>query len=164
MRLDQLLVEKGLFASRSRARDAIVRGTVTVDHSVVTKPGATFSDAAVIGVDDPASGYVSRAALKLIAGLDQFSIDVRDRSALDIGASTGGFTQNGANASTYVATSWHIAQVGDFNGDGKDDILWRDDSGHTTNWLGTASGGFTPNSANFSTTVDTSWHIEHPLL
>ena len=81
-----------------------------------------------------------------------------------LGDSTGGFTQNGANASTYVATSWHIAQVGDFNGDGKDDILWRDDSGHTTNWLGTASGGFTPNSANFSTTVDTSWHIEHPLL
>ncbi|MCE3590310.1 TlyA family RNA methyltransferase, partial [Escherichia coli] len=88
MRLDQLLVEKGLFASRSRARDAIVRGTVTVDNAVVTKPGATFSGTAVIGVDDPASGYVSRAALKLIAGLDQFSIDAHGLSALDIGAST----------------------------------------------------------------------------
>ncbi|QND54146.1 TlyA family RNA methyltransferase [Phyllobacterium sp. 628] len=93
MRLDQLLVEKGQFASRSRARDAIVRGTVTVEGSIITKPGATFGDAAVITVDDPASGYVSRAALKLIAGLDHFSIDANGVSALDIGASTGGFTQ-----------------------------------------------------------------------
>lgn len=93
MRLDQLLVEKGLFASRSRARDAIVRGTVTIDNSIVTKPGATFPDTAIISVNDPASGYVSRAALKLIAGLDHFSIDPNGVSALDIGASTGGFTQ-----------------------------------------------------------------------
>jgi 23S rRNA (cytidine1920-2'-O)/16S rRNA (cytidine1409-2'-O)-methyltransferase len=93
MRLDQLLVERGLFASRSRARDAIVRGTVQVDGVVVTKPGATISENAVINVDDPASAYVSRAALKLIAGLDHFAIDVKGSTALDIGASTGGFTQ-----------------------------------------------------------------------
>jgi 23S rRNA (cytidine1920-2'-O)/16S rRNA (cytidine1409-2'-O)-methyltransferase len=93
MRLDQLLVERGLFASRSRARDAIVRGTVQVDGVVVTKPGATISENTVITVDDPASAYVSRAALKLIAGLDHFAIDVKGSTALDIGASTGGFTQ-----------------------------------------------------------------------
>lgn len=93
MRLDQLLVERGLFASRSRARDAIVRGTVQVDGVVVTKPGATISENTVINVDDPASAYVSRAALKLIAGLDHFAIDVKGSTALDIGASTGGFTQ-----------------------------------------------------------------------
>ncbi|CAN7562896.1 TlyA family RNA methyltransferase [Phyllobacterium sp. LjRoot231] len=93
MRLDQLLVERGLFASRSRARDAIVRGTVQIDGAIVTKPGATIAETAIIGVDDPASAYVSRAALKLIAGLDHFAIDVKGRAALDIGASTGGFTQ-----------------------------------------------------------------------
>lgn len=93
MRLDQLLVERDLFASRSRARDAIVRGTVKVDGAVVTKPGAVIGAAAIILVDDPASAYVSRAALKLIAGLDHFGIPVAGRAALDIGASTGGFTQ-----------------------------------------------------------------------
>jgi 23S rRNA (cytidine1920-2'-O)/16S rRNA (cytidine1409-2'-O)-methyltransferase len=93
MRLDQLLVERGMFASRSRARDAIVRGTVQVDGAVVTKPGATIPQTATISVDDLASAYVSRAALKLVAGLDHFAIDVRGCTALDIGASTGGFTQ-----------------------------------------------------------------------
>ena len=93
MRLDQILVEKGFFASRSRARDAVVRGTVQIDGVVVTKPGAGIGDGAVISVDDPAGAYVSRAALKLIAGLDHFAIPVEGRSALDIGASTGGFTQ-----------------------------------------------------------------------
>lgn len=93
LRLDQLLVEMGLFASRSRARDAVVRGTITVNNAVVTKPGATFNETVDISVNDPASTYVSRAALKLIAGLDHFSIDVSGVNALDIGASTGGFTQ-----------------------------------------------------------------------
>ncbi|NTS30324.1 TlyA family RNA methyltransferase [Phyllobacterium sp. BT25] len=93
MRLDQLLVERDFFASRSRARDAIVRGTVKVDGAVVTKPGAVIGAAAIILVDDPASAYVSRAALKLIAGLDHFDIPIAGRAALDIGASTGGFTQ-----------------------------------------------------------------------
>lgn len=93
MRLDQLLLAKGLFASRSRARDAIVRGTVRVDGALITKPGAIIGETASISVDDPASPYVSRAALKLSAGLDHFAIDVKDCTALDIGASTGGFTQ-----------------------------------------------------------------------
>ena len=93
MRLDQLLVERGFFHSRSRARDAILRGTVQVDGRVVRKAGAECGSAAEIMVDDPASAYVSRAALKLIAGLDAFGIDVAGRAALDIGASTGGFTQ-----------------------------------------------------------------------
>lgn len=93
LRLDQLLVELGLFATRSRARDAIQRGTVKVDGKPVTKPGQTVPRAAKISVDDPASAYVSRAALKLIAALDHFDRDVKGRTALDIGASTGGFTQ-----------------------------------------------------------------------
>lgn len=93
LRLDQLLVERGLFATRSRARDAIARGTVTADGRPVTKPGQTVSRNAAIAVNDPAKAYVSRAALKLVAALDHFFLDVTGRTALDIGASTGGFTQ-----------------------------------------------------------------------
>jgi 23S rRNA (cytidine1920-2'-O)/16S rRNA (cytidine1409-2'-O)-methyltransferase len=93
VRLDQLLVSLNLFDSRSRARDAIARGTVKVDGKVVTKPAQTVSSDAQIAVDDPASAYVSRAALKLIAALDHYGLDPRDRMCLDVGASTGGFTQ-----------------------------------------------------------------------
>jgi 23S rRNA (cytidine1920-2'-O)/16S rRNA (cytidine1409-2'-O)-methyltransferase len=92
-RLDELLVERGLFASRSRARDAVARGTVTVDGVVARKPGQTVPHGCLIAIDDPAQGYVSRAALKLIAGLDHFGLDPRGSEAFDIGASTGGFTQ-----------------------------------------------------------------------
>jgi 23S rRNA (cytidine1920-2'-O)/16S rRNA (cytidine1409-2'-O)-methyltransferase len=92
-RLDELLVQRGLFASRSRARDAVERGTVTVDGVVARKPGQTVSLGCLIAIDDPAQGYVSRAALKLIAGLDHFGLDPAGSEALDIGASTGGFTQ-----------------------------------------------------------------------
>ena len=92
-RLDELLVGRGLFASRSRARDAIVRGTVMVDGTIVLKPGHGVSPECLVAIDDPALGYVSRAALKLIAGLDHFGLDPAGSEALDIGASTGGFTQ-----------------------------------------------------------------------
>jgi len=92
-RLDEILVRRGLFATRSRARDAIERGTVTVGGMAATKPGLAVNDDAAIAVDDPARRYVSRAALKLVAGLDAFAVDPAGRMALDIGASTGGFTQ-----------------------------------------------------------------------
>ncbi|MGB3898631.1 MAG: S4 domain-containing protein, partial [Mesorhizobium sp.] len=58
-RLDELLVGRGLFVSRSRARDAIERGTVAVDGAVVRKPGHAFRPEAVVAVDDPAQAYVS---------------------------------------------------------------------------------------------------------
>ncbi|MFN3548364.1 MAG: TlyA family RNA methyltransferase [Mesorhizobium sp.] len=93
MRLDEALVARGLFASRSRARDAILRGTVTVDGLAETKPAHPVAPTAGIAVADPARGYVSRAALKLVAALDAFGLDPAGRIALDIGASTGGFTQ-----------------------------------------------------------------------
>lgn len=92
-RLDQLLVTLSLFASRSRARDAIQRGTVTVNGKIVTKPGALFSENAKISIDDPAQDYVSRAALKLVAALDHFGLDPKGQHCLDVGASTGGFTE-----------------------------------------------------------------------
>jgi len=93
LRLDELLVSRGLFASRSRARDAVGRGAVTVDGQPAKKPGQTVSADVEISVDDPAQAYVSRAALKLIAGLGHFGFGPVGAQALDIGASTGGFTQ-----------------------------------------------------------------------
>lgn len=92
-RLDLLLLSRNLFASRSRARDAVERGTVTVDGKVVTKPSATVAETAEIGIDDPAKAYVSRAALKLVAALDGFGLSPEGRTCLDVGASTGGFTE-----------------------------------------------------------------------
>jgi 23S rRNA (cytidine1920-2'-O)/16S rRNA (cytidine1409-2'-O)-methyltransferase len=93
IRLDQLLVEAKHLPSRSRARDAILRGTVSVDGHVVSKPGQAVTIDSRITIDDPASGYVSRAALKLKAALERLGISAKGRIALDIGASTGGFTQ-----------------------------------------------------------------------
>ena len=93
VRLDELLVSRGLYATRSRARDAVERGAVTVDGSVVAKPGHAVAATSYIRIDDPAARYVSRAALKLIAGLDHFGLDPTGSEALDIGASTGGFAE-----------------------------------------------------------------------
>ena len=92
-RLDQLLLNRGLFESRSRARDAVQRGTVRVNGKVVSKPSANVAADVVIETDDPAQAYVSRAALKLVAALDHFKLSPEGLSCLDVGASTGGFTQ-----------------------------------------------------------------------
>lgn len=92
-RLDQLLVSLGIFPSRSRARDAVQRGTVKIEGKVVTKPSAVFASSVEVAVDDPAQDYVSRAALKLVAALDHFGLDPSDQHCLDVGASTGGFTE-----------------------------------------------------------------------
>ncbi|MDF1608602.1 TlyA family RNA methyltransferase [Hoeflea sp. YIM 152468] len=92
-RLDQMLVRLGYYESRSRARDAIARGAVTVDGKAASKPGMMVTAAIAVSLSDPARDYVSRAALKLKAGLDAFGFDPSGRASLDIGASTGGFTQ-----------------------------------------------------------------------
>lgn len=73
-RLDQLLVSRGHFASRSRARDAVSRGTVSVNGKIVTKPSQTVAANVKIAITDPAQAYVSRAALKLTAALDHFKL------------------------------------------------------------------------------------------
>lgn len=92
-RLDQALEARGLLMSRARARDAILRGTVKVNGVVAAKPNQQVGDADTIELDDPAARYVSRAALKLIAGLEAGSIDPAGKVCLDLGSSTGGFTQ-----------------------------------------------------------------------
>ena len=93
LRLDEALLARGLSPSRARARDAIARGCVTVDGAPARKAGQRVAPDATIVVDDETAGFVSRAALKLRAALEHFGIDVTDRNALDVGASTGGFTQ-----------------------------------------------------------------------
>jgi 23S rRNA (cytidine1920-2'-O)/16S rRNA (cytidine1409-2'-O)-methyltransferase len=92
-RLDHLLTLRGLAPTRSRARDLIKRGLVLVAGRVETRPGIDLPPDAEIGVAEDWSGYVSRGALKLAAALDHFGFECEDRIALDVGASTGGFTQ-----------------------------------------------------------------------
>lgn len=92
-RLDQLLAKRSLAPSRSRARDMIARGCVVVDGVTASKAGLLVMDTCHIDIDDPASAYVSRAALKLNAGLEAASINVSGSHAVDLGASTGGFSQ-----------------------------------------------------------------------
>ena len=93
LRLDEALVARGLYTSRARARDAVLRGTVLVNGEAARKPSQNIYPEAVLAVRDQAQAYVSRAALKLIHALDHFEIKVAGHVALDIGASTGGFTQ-----------------------------------------------------------------------
>lgn len=92
-RLDITLEQRGLVPSRARARDAVLRGTVSVNGIIAKKPHQGVGADDEITIADPAAGYVSRAALKLIAGLDAAHIEVSGKVCLDVGTSTGGFTQ-----------------------------------------------------------------------
>jgi 23S rRNA (cytidine1920-2'-O)/16S rRNA (cytidine1409-2'-O)-methyltransferase len=92
-RLDKLLVDRGLVASRERARALIMAGDVLVGGHPETKPGTQFDPDVEITLRGEDHPYVSRGALKLVKGLDTFQIDPTGMTCLDIGASTGGFTQ-----------------------------------------------------------------------
>jgi 23S rRNA (cytidine1920-2'-O)/16S rRNA (cytidine1409-2'-O)-methyltransferase len=91
MRLDALLVVRGLFESREKAQRALMAGTVEIDGRRAGKPGDRVRTDAVLTVLE-AEKYVSRGGLKLEAALDAFDLDPAGRACLDIGASTGGFT------------------------------------------------------------------------
>ena len=91
IRLDLLLVQKGLAESREKARAMIMAGLVEVDKVAANKPGYLVAPLSNLSVRKPLP-YVSRGGLKLEAALDTFSLDVKDRVLLDVGASTGGFT------------------------------------------------------------------------
>ncbi len=91
-RADRLLVARGLFESRARAQAAIAAGRVTADGAPVRKASDAISSAAAIEAA-PEHPYVSRGGVKLAAALDHFQLDVAGRVCLDVGASTGGFTQ-----------------------------------------------------------------------
>jgi FG-GAP-like repeat/RTX calcium-binding nonapeptide repeat (4 copies)/FG-GAP repeat len=79
-----------------------------------------------------------------------------------LGQANGSFVVNDANALTSVGTNWKVASVGDFNGDGRDDILWRSDAGQLSDWLGTATGGWQNNDANAFNAVSNTWHVQGP--
>ena len=91
-RLDVVLVERRLAPSRERARALILAGQVTIDGQVVSKAGAPVKPDARVELAVPDHPYVGRGGLKLAGALDAFAIDPRGRHALDVGASTGGFT------------------------------------------------------------------------
>lgn len=94
-RIDKLLVERGLAESRTKAQALVIAGVVLANEQRISKPSdLTPNDAEIRikGAGDPASRYASRAGLKLEAALNHFHIDVRNLVCLDIGASTGGFT------------------------------------------------------------------------
>jgi len=92
MRLDKLLTEKGLTKSRQRAQALITEGKILVDGKVISKASKDISDEAKIEIVGEDIKWVSRAGLKLEKALEHWKIDVRDFVCLDIGASTGGFT------------------------------------------------------------------------
>jgi 23S rRNA (cytidine1920-2'-O)/16S rRNA (cytidine1409-2'-O)-methyltransferase len=94
-RIDKLLVERGLAPTRTRAQALVMAGLVVVDDQRVEKSSETFGAEAQIrvrGADDPAARYVGRGGLKLEAALEAFRLDVKGFVCLDVGASTGGFT------------------------------------------------------------------------
>jgi 23S rRNA (cytidine1920-2'-O)/16S rRNA (cytidine1409-2'-O)-methyltransferase len=91
-RADRILVARGLFESRSRAQAAIAAGRVTADGVIVRKASEEIPATAVITAE-PEHPYVSRGGVKLAAALDHFGLDVTGRACLDVGASTGGFTE-----------------------------------------------------------------------
>ena len=100
MRLDLYLTEKGYFESRNKAKAEIDAGNITVNGKVVTKSSFDVSDNDEIELSDDVMPYVSRGGYKLEAAIKTFNLDFKDKVVLDIGASTGGFTdcslQNGA--------------------------------------------------------------------
>jgi 23S rRNA (cytidine1920-2'-O)/16S rRNA (cytidine1409-2'-O)-methyltransferase len=100
VRLDTLLVDRGLAQSRERARALILAGRVRVEGVQIPKPGSSVDPSVSVTLLEPDHPWVGRGGLKLAHALLTFGIDVRGRDALDIGASTGGFTdvllQNGA--------------------------------------------------------------------
>lgn len=99
-RIDVLLVERGYFSSREKARRAVMAGVVFINEQRVDKPGTKVSPTETIDVRGEALKYVGRGGLKMERAIEVFHLDLTDRTVLDVGASTGGFTdcclQNGA--------------------------------------------------------------------
>ncbi|HEX5236809.1 MAG TPA: TlyA family RNA methyltransferase [Silvibacterium sp.] len=109
-RLDKLLVDRGLMPSRERAQALILAGRVLVDEQKIEKPGHSVSEAAAVRLLGDDLRYVSRGGLKLEAALQHWSIDLNGKFCLDVGASTGGFTdcmlQHGAAQVLAVDTGY----------------------------------------------------------
>ncbi|TDA67800.1 MAG: TlyA family RNA methyltransferase [Clostridia bacterium] len=92
VRVDKLLVQRGLVASREQAQTAIMAGLVRVNGSPAVKAGSLVAEDAEVEVRGAGCPYVSRGGLKLARAIEAFGLDLRDKTVLDVGASTGGFT------------------------------------------------------------------------
>lgn len=99
-RIDKVLVDKGFFESRERAKKNIMAGTVLINNCVIDKPGMIINTEDEIRIKDDSIPFVSRGGLKLEKAISTWGIDLKDKICMDIGSSTGGFTdcmlQNGA--------------------------------------------------------------------
>jgi len=93
VRLDKLLMQRGFASSRQRAVELIKNGSVIADSKVITRPGVKLPEEVSIEVTDTEMPWVSRAALKLEAALDKWKINPENKVCIDVGASTGGFTE-----------------------------------------------------------------------
>lgn len=93
MRLDEALVARGIFSSRAQAQLAVKEGHITVNDMPAVKPAQKISSRDAIAVSDDHQKFVSRGALKLAAALESFEVDVQGKICLDLGASTGGFSE-----------------------------------------------------------------------
>ena len=91
-RLDTLLVERGFFPTREKARASIMSGVVFIDQQRFDKPGTRVDIEANINIKGDTCPYVSRGGLKLEKAMEEFSFDVKNKVCMDMGASTGGFT------------------------------------------------------------------------
>ncbi len=91
-RLDKILVDSGLVKSRERAKALIMEGAVLVDGVAVTKAGAMIESNSTVSLKKEDIPFVSRGGLKLKAAIEHFNIRLKDRTAMDVGSSTGGFT------------------------------------------------------------------------
>lgn len=100
IRIDQLLVDKNFFDSRKKAQSAIIAGIVKVENKIIDKAGTLVDSEKEIIITKELNRYVSRGGLKLEKAINEFSFEIKDKVFLDIGASTGGFTdcllRNGA--------------------------------------------------------------------
>jgi hypothetical protein len=94
-------------------------------------------------------------------GGDDIALRHSDGTVTDwLGQVDGGLSSNIAHANSMVGLDWHVSGIGDYNGDGRDDILWRHISGTITDWLGQKDGGFVGNGDNLYTPVGTDWHVQ----
>jgi hypothetical protein len=120
-------------------------------------------------ISNDANAFHNLPNIWQVVGTGDFNGDNRDDIAwrrddgaftVWLGQSNGGFVTNDANAWAAVPTSWQVVATGDYNGDGRDDIAWRNSNGTFTDWLGQANGGFISNDANALTVLTTAWHVQ----
>jgi hypothetical protein len=122
-------------------------------------------------VNNGGNTYTAVGSAWHVAGLGDFNGDGRDDILWRndngsvftfLSTANGGVVNNGDNSFAAMSNVWHVEAIGDYNGDGRDDILWRHDNGTIIDWLGTAGGGFTDNSTNLFTQVALTWHVQDP--